>query len=476
MLDKLAKRPQILKKLTYSQFVKRYEGTKTVPNTYDFKNDMTSVLTPEDIENEDYIITEKGMPEQKLPKYIPLGSGNDTQWMKLRRPLALRLHKFKRRENAHEYYFSEMQLYLAFKEEEDLFPDDFEKCKKKYEDSEDDINVVKSKVMKHLAQVIKAREHVEEILANEIGNEIDANKEQNDVDDTLEGIHECPEMFVKDPTGLLNNLEVDTKNNNVYRKIELLPEENVSSKIQKLDADQRIVIDIGVDFAKKSERVGKNQCRKPIAPLFIVHGGAGTGKSTIINALSQSLEKIFRKPGDNPNNPYIIKAAFTGNAAFIIQGQTLHSAFNFPYGNQILSLSDKIRDERRTLLRNLKAVIVDEMSLVKSDMLYQLHFRLMKDIFQNELLFGGVAVFVLGDILQIEPVKGSSIYSAPRDERLKLYHAVEDLWKKFTVNNLNTNHRQGDDKEYAHLLNRVRIGQQKKEDITKLETRVFKKG
>ena len=188
------------------------------------------------------------------------------------------------------------------------------------------------------------------------------------------------------------------------------------------------------------------------------------------------MEKILRTPGDDPNNPYILKVAFTGNAAFIIQGQTLHSAFNFTYGNHILSLSDKIRDDRRTSLRNLRAVIVDEMSLVKSDMLYQLHFRLMKDIFQNDLLFGGVAVFVLGDILQIAPVKGTAIYCAPRDQRLKLCHAVEDLWKQFIVINLQTNHRQGNDNEYANLLNRIRVGQQTKEDIAKLKTRVFKKG
>ena len=242
------------------------------------------------------------------------------------------------------------------------------------------------------------------------------------------------------------------------KKIDLQGEDEINYKIKQLDCDQRIALDMGVDYAKKCERAGKHQCNRPIAPLVIVHGGSGTGKSTIIDALSQSLERIFRKPGDNPNHPYVLKVAFTGNAAFIVQGQTLHSAFNFPYGNQILSLSDKIRDERRTLLRNLRAVIVDEMSLVKSDMLYQIHFRLMKDIFQNDTYFGGVAVFVLGDILQIEPVKGTPIYSAPRDQRLKLCHAVEDLWKKFIVINLNTNHRQGDDKAYANLLNRIRVG------------------
>ena len=166
----------------------------------------------------------------------------------------------------------------------------------------------------------------------------------------------------------------------------------------------------------------------------------------------------------------------TGNAAFIVQGQTLHSAFNFPFDNKILSISDKIRDERRTQLKNLKVVIIDEMSLVKADLLYQLHFRLMKDIFQNDKYFGGVAVFLLGDLLQIEPVQGKPIFCEPSDKRLKLCHAVEDLWKQFKVVNLKKNHRQGEDKKYADLLNRIRIGEQTSEDIAKLSTRIFKKG
>ena len=148
--------------------------------------------------------------------------------------------------------------------------------------------------MKYLVQVQEGRERVEEILANEIGAEMDANKEQNEDEDILEGIHEHPEMFVKDPTGLLGNLEVASKpNNNVYRKIELQNDESIKSKIQLLDVDQRMVIDIGVDYAKKCARTGKHKCQRPTAPLLIVHGGAGTGKSTIIHALSQSMEKIF---------------------------------------------------------------------------------------------------------------------------------------------------------------------------------------
>ena len=100
----------------------------------------------------------------------------------------------------------------------------------------------------------------------------------------------------------------------------------------------------------------------------------------------------------------------------------------------------------------------------------------MKDIFQNDLPLGGISVFVLGDVLQIKPTLGSFIYAPPSDKRLKLYHAVENLWERFVVINLRTNHRQGDDKVYADLLNRLRIGEQTNDDVATLKTRVFKRG
>ena len=99
----------------------------------------------------------------------------------------------------------------------------------------------------------------------------------------------------------------------------------------------------------------------------------------------------------------------------------------------------------------------------------------MKDIFQNESLFGGVAVFVFWDILQIKPTKGNFIFGTPYDKRLQLFYHVEDVWKKFAVVNLKTNHRQGDDRTYADLLNRIRVGEQTEDDIKLLSTRVFDK-
>ena len=92
----------------------------------------------------------------------------------------------------------------------------------------------------------------------------------------------------------------------------------------------------------------------------MVHGGAGAGKSTVINILAMYTQKILKQEGDNPDQPYVIKTAFTGCAASNIQGQTLNATFGFSFDNKYRSLSDKMRDKRRTELQNLKLVIIDE--------------------------------------------------------------------------------------------------------------------
>ena len=67
------------------------------------------------------------------------------------------------------------------------------------------------------------------------------------------------------------------------------------------------------------------------------------------------------------------------------------------------------------------------------------------------------------------------IYSSPINEKSSgLWHMPEgNLWSKFDVISLKVNHRQGNDKIYADMLNRIRIGSQTEEDLKLLNTRVF---
>ena len=92
-----------------------------------------------------------------------------------------------------------------------------------------------------------------------------------------------------------------------------------------------------------------------------------------------------------------------------------------------------------------------------------------------DIPFGGVSVILLGDLLKIRPVNGKFVFQAPNNKGLKLTHMMDSLWEKFVVITLRPNHRQGEDKPYAELLNIVRFGEQTVEDFNLLRTRVFMK-
>ena len=187
--------------------------------------------------------------------------------------------------------------------------------------------------------------------------------------------------------------------------------------------------------------------------------------------MSQYIHKILRKEGDDPDCPYVLLAEFTGSAASNISGQTLHTLFYFNFGAGYQSLNDQNRDKKRILYKNLKVLIIDEIYLVEPDMLYKIDLRL-REITQRNHPFGNVAIFALGDIMQIKPVMGRYIMQCPVNKQFWLAFEVDSLWHKFECITLEVNHRQGEDKEYANILNRIRVGQETPEDIQKLKERV----
>ena len=87
-------------------------------------------------------------------------------------------------------------------------------------------------------------------------------------------------------------------------------------------------------------------------------------------------------------------------------------------------------------------------------------------------LFGNVSLFCFGDVCQLKPVMGKYIWSTPRSEEYLQAFTVDSHWEKFTVVSLVENHRQNEDKHYADVLNRVRVGQHTEEDLNILQERV----
>ena len=78
----------------------------------------------------------------------------------------------------------------------------------------------------------------------------------------------------------------------------------------------------------------------------------------------------------------MIKTAFMGTAAANIEGQTLTSTFSMQFGNMYQGLGDRNRDMKRQALAQLQILIIDEISMVKADMLYQLDM-ILKEITQK---------------------------------------------------------------------------------------------
>ena len=106
-------------------------------------------------------------------------------------------------------------------------------------------------------------------------------------------------------------------------------------------------------------------------------------------------------------------------------------------------------------------------------MLYKIDLRL-REITQKDRPFGNVSIFAFGDMMQIKPVKGRYIMECPKSKQFEMTHEIDSLWHKFDCIVLERNHRQGDDKSYADMLNRIRIGKETEEDIELLKTRIRK--
>ena len=112
--------------------------------------------------------------------------------------------------------------------------------------------------------------------------------------------------------------------------------------------------------------------------------------------------------------------------------------------------------------------------MVKVDTLYQIDVRL-REIKGVSKPFGGVSLVLLGDPLQLRPVRGSYPWEEPKNEKYRRVHQIEPIWKMFLPVILRTNHRQGSDRKFSEILNRIRIGEQNDSDFEILSSRVFKR-
>ena len=192
---------------------------------------------------------------------------------------------------------------------------------------------------------------------------------------------------------------------------------------------------------------------------FYITGNAGTGKSTLLHYFKENTKKKT------------VVLAPTGIAAINIGGSTLHSFFHFPLHLITKADINKIRDKGK-LFTALETLVIDEVSMVRADMLDAVDTSLRLNRNRPSEPFGGVQVVLMGDLFQLPPIVDedlaeyySDFYETPFFFSAHIFNEVRlqkvELQKVF---------RQSDP-EFIGLLNKIRNNTLQKFDLEKINQR-----
>jgi PIF1-like helicase/Helicase len=128
----------------------------------------------------------------------------------------------------------------------------------------------------------------------------------------------------------------------------------------------------------------------------------------------------------------------------------------------------------RAKWKDVKLIIVDEVSMVSNVTLLKMHRRLNEVLsFDKDESFGGKNVLLLGDLLQLPPVKADFCFEPITSKATKdVFGTVGtySLWNEFVYKELEINMRQRDDSVWSEMLNRIRLGIPTEKDVTDLQT------
>jgi ATP-dependent DNA helicase PIF1 len=182
-------------------------------------------------------------------------------------------------------------------------------------------------------------------------------------------------------------------------------------------------------------------------------GRAGTGKSTLL--------KYFRS---KTTKKHIVLAP-TGVAALNVKGQTIHSFFGF-HPKIDKRRVRKAAPEKLVTFEQLETVIIDEISMVRADLLDCVDRALRLNRGRPDEPFGGVQMIFIGDLFQLPPVVTREEGDRFTTEYTSPYFFSADVMQETQVNIIEMKkvHRQKE-KKFVDLLNNVRLGTTQKADL-----------
>lgn len=182
-------------------------------------------------------------------------------------------------------------------------------------------------------------------------------------------------------------------------------------------------------------------------------GKAGTGKTTFLNRLKESMPKRM------------VVVAPTGVAAINASGVTIHSFFQLPIGIHLAGESPKdpshfftMSNEKKNIIRTLDLLVIDEISMVRCDLLDAIDgvLRKYKD---RDKPFGGVQLLMIGDLQQLAPVANEQEWAILKEHYPTPYFFSSTALQQvqYITIELKQIYRQ-EDAHFINLLSNIREG------------------
>ncbi len=221
----------------------------------------------------------------------------------------------------------------------------------------------------------------------------------------------------------------------------------------------------------KSDHTGKLELTKEFMqayefmenddPCLFITGKAGTGKSTLLEYFKLHNAKKW------------VILAPTGIAALNVGGATLHSFFRLPPRSINPDEVKTVAPQRRKIYQSIDTIVIDEVSMVRADMMDVID-RFMRLNGKNKLLpFGGVKMIFIGDLFQLPPVlsKNDELYLSSNDYKTPYFFSA----KVFAEVNMEfielTKVYRQKEQHFIHLLNSIRNNQATSNDIQQINQR-----
>ena len=204
--------------------------------------------------------------------------------------------------------------------------------------------------------------------------------------------------------------------------------------------------------------------------LFLT-GKAGTGKSTFLRYVAEHTKK-----------KHVILAP-TGIAAINAGGSTLHSFFKLPfhpllpndtrYDRRHIKETLKYTSAQRKMLREVELIIIDEISMVRADIIDFID-RVLRIYTRSSEPFGGKQLLLVGDIYQLEPVLKEEERQLLRPFYQSAYFFNAKVWQEMQLVSIELRkvYRQKDD-QFIALLDRIRQNRATEQDLMAINKQII---